>query len=60
VQPSLAVVGCGVENRFGHPHPEVLRRYAGVRVLRTDVHGTVQLDERGVRVWRPGDGWRWW
>ena len=58
VRPSLAVIGCGVENRFGHPHPEVLRRYAGVRVLRTDVHGTVQLDEGGVRVWRPGAGWR--
>lgn len=29
VQPSLAVVQAGYRNRFGHPAPEVVRRYAG-------------------------------
>lgn len=35
VRPSLAIVQAGYRNRFGHPAPEVLARYAaqGVRVL---------------------------
>lgn len=38
VQPRLAVVQAGWRNRFGHPAPEVLARYAqhGVRIVRTD------------------------
>jgi competence protein ComEC len=38
VQPRLAVVQAGWRNRFGHPAPEVLARYAqhSVRIVRTD------------------------
>jgi len=59
VQPRLAVMGCGRDNRFGHPHPEVLRRYP--RVLRTDLDGTIEVSSvKGslqVRSWLPGQGW---
>jgi competence protein ComEC len=43
VQPELAVISCGVRNRYRHPAPEVLDRLArrGVPVARTDLEGTV-------------------
>jgi competence protein ComEC len=52
VQPSLAVISLGRQNRFHFPRPEVLRRYRlrGVRVLRTDESGAVivTIDRRGT------------
>lgn len=33
----------GYRNRFGHPHPDVLARYAGATIHRTDRHGAVTL-----------------
>jgi len=46
VQPELAVVSAGWRNRFGHPRPEVMQRYAaaGVPVFNTAVDGAVQID----------------
>lgn len=43
--PRVAIVSCGRNNLFGHPHPEVLERFAsrGAKVLRTDRHGTVDV-----------------
>lgn len=64
--PRLAVVSAGAGNRYGHPHPEVLRRLeaSGVeRVWRTDRHGTLCVEiapdgrwrVRGDEAWRdPG------
>jgi competence protein ComEC len=45
VQPSVAVVSVGLENRFHHPAPEVVGRYDShsVRLLRTDLQGAVHL-----------------
>lgn len=57
VSPSLAVLSVG-PNRYGHPHPEVLQRYAerAIPVARTDTSGTlrVRLDEHGVRYGATG------
>ena len=38
VSPSVALVQAGYRSRFGHPAPDVVRRYeaAGVRVVRSD------------------------
>jgi competence protein ComEC len=46
VQPRIAVVQAGYRNRFGHPRPDVLRRYAdlGVQVVQTPLCG--------ASVWR--------
>ena len=51
--PALALVSCGLENRYGHPAPAVLARYAerGIPVLRTDRDGAVALETDGRTVW---------
>jgi competence protein ComEC len=53
VQPQIIVISAGVENRFGHPHPEVLQRAAdiGAVVLRTDELGTIEVKTDGRRMW---------
>lgn len=33
----------GYRNRFGHPHPDVVARYADANIHRTDAHGAVTL-----------------
>ncbi len=49
VSASVAVVSAGPNNQFGHPHPEVTRRYedAGVRLLTTAERGSVTLTLAG-------------
>ena len=61
VRPSLAVVSAGWRNRFGHPKPEVLARYAeaGVPVFNTAVEGAIALDFPADAPARRGPGWRW-
>ncbi len=55
VNPELAVISVGAENRFGHPSPAVVNRltdWVGEdRVYRTDRHGTVHLITDGERLW---------
>jgi len=54
VQPSVAVISCGHENRFHFPHPEVMQRYAQAAstVLRTDLDGatTIRMSRSGAYV----------
>jgi competence protein ComEC len=54
IRPMLAVISVGGENRFGHPHGDVLERYErlGISVFRTDRDGAVlvESDGRGLRV----------
>ncbi|GAB4437016.1 MAG: DNA internalization-related competence protein ComEC/Rec2 [Anaerolineae bacterium] len=53
VNPQMAVISVAADNRFGHPSPEVLERYAvhGVATLRTDERGTIELITDGQRLW---------
>ena len=55
VSPRLALVSAGRRNPYGHPSPEVVSRMEdrGVRVLRTDLHGRIE-----VRFRRDGSGGR--
>ena len=63
LSPRGVVVSCGPENRFGHPAPEVLRRYRGLSVHRTD-SGSIQLWSNGrkerIRRWMPSGRWSPW
>jgi competence protein ComEC len=43
VQPRLAVISVGADNRFGHPAPELLKRLSGTEILRTDQCGRIEL-----------------
>jgi competence protein ComEC len=49
VQPQIIVVSAGVDNRFGHPAPEMLARAeaVGAVVLRTDELGTISVTTNG-------------
>lgn len=53
VQPQIIVVSAGEDNRFGHPHTEMLDRAAaiGATTLRTDQLGTIELISDGQNMW---------
>jgi competence protein ComEC len=67
VEPVIAVASAGYRNRFGHPHPTVVRRFeaVGTRMLVTASSGAVRIDfpagagPRVVREWRLGER-RYW
>jgi competence protein ComEC len=52
LRPQVAIVSCGRGNRFGHPPPSVLARYAaaGATVYRTDLHGAITVETDGKTV----------
>ena len=52
LRPDLAIVSAGRDSRFGHPHPEVVRRYAdaGSTMLSTGEVGAVTLCTDGRRL----------
>jgi beta-lactamase superfamily II metal-dependent hydrolase len=52
VSPAIAVISCGMDNSFGHPHREVMERLQGrdVRILRTDLDGFVVVTSNGERL----------
>jgi competence protein ComEC len=53
VNPQLAVIQVGADNKFGHPDPTTLAKLDeyGVTVLRTDQNGTVEVVSDGERYW---------
>lgn len=60
VAPTLAIVTSGYHNRFHHPHPEVLARYArqGTQVLNTVDTGALQVDFPASPAPLTWQGWR--
>jgi len=52
VSPEIAVISAGKDNRYGHPHQEVLEtleRY-GITVLRTDRNGDIKIISDGSNL----------
>ena len=49
VSPDCAVVSCGAENQYGHPHEETLASLEayGIEVYRTDLNGSICLISDG-------------
>lgn len=63
VNPACAVISAGEDNRYGHPHAEVLNklRMNGIRTFRTDEQGTVVAKSDGKNIvfnMSPSDTWR--
>lgn len=57
VNPDVAVISCGEDNSYGHPHEETLLKLEAVssRVLRTDEYGAIIVEierEIEVRSWK--------
>ncbi|MBO4980461.1 MAG: DNA internalization-related competence protein ComEC/Rec2 [Lachnospiraceae bacterium] len=52
IQPKVAVISCGRNNRYGHPHEDILERLEenGVTVLRTDESGAIEVKVKGDKV----------
>lgn len=62
VDPAYAVISCGQDNSYGHPHAEVLNtfRMMGVQVFRTDEQGSIIAFSDGQNItWNcsPSDSW---
>ena len=43
LDPEIALVSCGAQNRYGHPAAETIEHLGGATILRTDADGTVVL-----------------
>jgi competence protein ComEC len=55
VNPQLAVISVGADNKFGHPAPDVMARLkdkvGSENIYRTDEHGTIEFITDGERIW---------
>lgn len=51
--PDIAVISCGEDNEYGHPHRETLEKLNehGIDIYRTDEEGTVIIYTDGVTFW---------
>ena len=52
IMPDYAVISCGRNNTYGHPHDNLLSRLrdADVTLLRTDMQGTIVCTSDGTAV----------
>lgn len=63
VSPEYAVISCSEDNKYGHPHAEVLNnlRAMGVKLFRTDEQGSIVAVSDGKEItWNcaPTDSWQ--
>ncbi len=54
VNPSLAIVSAGKNNRYNHPHPDVMKRVhdLGIKTLSTSEEGTITIYSDGITWWK--------
>lgn len=52
VSPGIAVISCGMDNSYGHPHRETIERLEtrGIEIFRTDLHGAVVIASDGEQL----------
>lgn len=52
VNPKIALIGVGENNKFGHPSNEILKRLEAVqcKIYRTDIMGEInfEINKRGI------------
>ena len=53
VTPKIALISCGKNNRYKHPHQSTLKllQRRGIKTYRTDQSGAVIIKTNGKRVW---------
>jgi len=53
VQPRVAIISVGSDNRFGHPSPDTIEHLhsIGARIYRTDQDGTVEIIADQEHLW---------
>lgn len=49
IDPAYAVISCGEDNKYGHPHSEVIARYQDMdmQIYRTDTMGVITIKTDG-------------
>lgn len=51
INPMTALISCGIDNRYGHPHTDTLEKLGneGINVYRTDKYGaiTIHISKKG-------------
>jgi competence protein ComEC len=49
VKPEVAIISCGINNDYHHPHPSTLKKYEQVntKLYRTDINGSVVVTTDG-------------
>ena len=54
VTPSYAVVSAGIDNRYGHPHQDVMQRVfkRNIQTSHTGTDGTITFESDGKTVWK--------
>lgn len=52
VDPTYAVISCGVDNKYGHPHVEVIASFEeeDIQMYRTDKQGTIVAESNGKDI----------
>ncbi|OEU75497.1 MAG: hypothetical protein BA864_08980 [Desulfuromonadales bacterium C00003093] len=54
IKPEVVIVSAGWQNKFGFPHPTVLKKFykLGCRIFRTDINGalTISTDGRTLKI----------
>ena len=50
--PEYAVISCGRDNQYGHPHEETMEKLEvmDIQVFRTDIQGTVTVTSDGTHL----------
>ncbi len=51
-RPQIAVISCGRDNRYGHPHDELIERLeaVGAKIFRTDRSGAISFSVKNNRI----------
>ncbi len=54
VKPEIAIVSAGLNNRYGHPHKDVIQRLSdlGITVFGTYEKGAIMFKTNGVKLWQ--------
>ena len=52
VKPEYTIISCGIDNKYGHPHNEVITSLESIQsqILRTDVSDSILIYNRGGEI----------